>query len=79
MSPSSTGGTLRVAFAGTPEFAAVALQALHEAGYTVPLVLTQPDRPAGRGQKHVASPVKQLALASTGCLCRCDAAIQLSV
>lgn len=53
---------LRVAFAGTPEFAAVALEAILAAGHTVPLVLTQPDRPAGRGMKLQASPVKQLAL-----------------
>jgi methionyl-tRNA formyltransferase len=52
---------LRVAFAGTPEFAAVALQALLDARFAVPLVLTQPDRPAGRGMKLQASPVKQLA------------------
>ncbi|UXH80779.1 methionyl-tRNA formyltransferase [Roseateles amylovorans] len=53
---------MRVGFAGTPEFAAVALQALIDAGFTVPLVLSQPDRPAGRGMKLQASPVKQLAL-----------------
>ena len=53
---------LRVAFAGTPEFAAVALKAIHAAGHVVPLVLTQPDRPAGRGMKLSPSPVKQLAL-----------------
>ncbi len=53
---------LRVGFAGTPEFAAVALQALLTAGVTVPLVMSQPDRPAGRGMKLQASPVKQLAL-----------------
>jgi len=53
---------LKIAFAGTPEFAAVALRALLAAGYEIPLVLTQPDRPAGRGQKLVASPVKQVAL-----------------
>ncbi len=52
---------LRVAFAGTPEFAAVALDAILAAGHTVPVVLTQPDRPAGRGMKLQASPVKQLA------------------
>ncbi len=52
---------LRAAFAGTPEFAAVALQALLRAGFEVPLVLTQPDRPAGRGMKLQASPVKQVA------------------
>lgn len=54
--------TLRVIFAGTPEFAAVALQQILAAGHTVPLVLTQPDRPAGRGMKLQASAVKQLAL-----------------
>jgi methionyl-tRNA formyltransferase len=54
---------VKIAFAGTPEFAAVALRALLEAGVDIPLVLTQPDRPAGRGQKLVASPVKQVALA----------------
>lgn len=54
--------TLRVAFAGTPEFARVALQALHASGLPIVLVLTQPDRPAGRGLKLQASPVKQLAL-----------------
>ncbi|ENO78301.1 methionyl-tRNA formyltransferase [Thauera sp. 63] len=54
---------LRVAFAGTPEFAAAALEAILAAGYEVPLALTQPDRPAGRGMKLTPSPVKQLALA----------------
>lgn len=53
---------MRVIFAGTPEFAAVALQAIHAAGFTVPLVLTQPDRPAGRGMQLHASAVKQFAL-----------------
>ncbi len=53
---------LRAGFAGTPEFARVALAALLDAGVTVPLVLTQPDRPAGRGLKLQPSPVKQLAL-----------------
>ena len=52
----------KVAFAGTPEFARVALARLLAAGFDVPLVLTQPDRPAGRGMKLQASPVKQLAL-----------------
>ena len=54
---------LRVAFAGTPEFAACALDAILAAGHEVALVLTQPDRPAGRGMKLTPSPVKQLALA----------------
>ncbi len=53
---------MRVIFAGTPEFAATALQALLDMGYEIPLVLTQPDRPAGRGLKLQASAVKQLAL-----------------
>lgn len=52
---------MKVIFAGTPEFAAVALQALIEAGFDIPLVLTQPDRPAGRGMHLQASAVKQLA------------------
>lgn len=54
---------LRVAFAGTPEFARIALEAIQEAGFAVPLVLTQPDRPAGRGMKLQPSAVKQFALA----------------
>ncbi|MDE1181398.1 methionyl-tRNA formyltransferase [Paraburkholderia sp.] len=53
--------SLRVIFAGTPEFAAAALAAIHDAGFEVPLVLTQPDRPAGRGMKLQASPVKRYA------------------
>ncbi|MDP4302325.1 methionyl-tRNA formyltransferase [Leptothrix discophora] len=53
---------MRVAYAGTPEFAAAALASILAAGHVVPLVLTQPDRPAGRGMKLQASPVKQLAL-----------------
>ncbi len=52
---------MKVIFAGTPEFAAVALVALHQAGFDLPLVLTQPDRPAGRGMQLQPSPVKQLA------------------
>ena len=54
---------MKVIFAGTPEFAAVALQSLHEAGFEIPLVLTQPDRPAGRGMHLQPSAVKQYALA----------------
>ena len=53
---------MRVIFAGTPEFAATALQAIHAAGFEIPLVLTQPDRPAGRGMQLHASAVKQFAL-----------------
>nr|WP_314858410.1 methionyl-tRNA formyltransferase [uncultured Undibacterium sp.] len=54
---------MKVIFAGTPEFAATALKAILDAGFEVPLVLTQPDRPAGRGMQLHASVVKQLALA----------------
>jgi methionyl-tRNA formyltransferase len=53
----------RVAFAGTPEFAQAALARLHAARFTIALVLTQPDRPAGRGMKLHASPVKAFAAA----------------
>jgi methionyl-tRNA formyltransferase len=53
---------VRLVFAGTPEFAAVALEALHAAGHDIALVLTQPDRPAGRGMRLKPSPVKELAL-----------------
>ena len=53
---------MRLIFAGTPEFAQVAMVALHAAGHEIVLVLTQPDRPAGRGMKRQPSPVKQWAL-----------------
>lgn len=53
---------MRLVFAGTPAFAAAALEALIEAGHQIDLVLTQPDRPAGRGMKLLASDVKKLAL-----------------
>lgn len=53
---------LRLVFAGTPEFAAAALQALLHAGHTVVAVYCQPDRPAGRGRELKAGPVKSLAL-----------------
>ncbi|HWV62087.1 MAG TPA: methionyl-tRNA formyltransferase [Oxalicibacterium sp.] len=54
---------MKIIFAGTPEFAAVALAAIHDAGFEIPLVLTQPDRPAGRGMQLHASAVKQFAQA----------------
>ena len=54
--------SLRIAFAGTPQFALPALQALLKSRHQVVGVLTQPDRPAGRGQQMRASPVKLLAL-----------------
>ena len=53
---------MRLVFAGTPEFARVALAHLHAAGHEIALVLTQPDRPAGRGMKLQHSAVKQFAL-----------------
>jgi methionyl-tRNA formyltransferase len=52
---------LKIIFAGTPEFAVPALAALIDAGHQIVMVLTQPDRPAGRGMKLKASPVKVLA------------------
>ena len=52
---------LRVGFAGTPDFAARILAALIEAQHTIPVCLTQPDRPKGRGMRPIASPVKRLA------------------
>jgi methionyl-tRNA formyltransferase len=57
-----SSAALRVAFAGTPEFAAVALRAILAAGFEVPVVFTQPDRPAGRGLKLAPSAVKAVAL-----------------
>src|SRR5690606_5247557 len=54
---------MRVIFAGTPEFARLAYEAITKAGHEVPLVLTQPDRPSGRGLKLTPSPVKQEAMA----------------
>jgi methionyl-tRNA formyltransferase len=55
---------LKIVFAGTPEFARVALEAIAAAGHEIVLVMSQPDRPAGRGMKLQASPVKQCALAN---------------
>lgn len=54
--------TQRIIFAGTPDFAAVHLKAMIDAGFTPVAVYTQPDRPAGRGHKLTPSPVKELAL-----------------
>ena len=53
---------MKVIFAGTPDFAAAALKAITAAGFEIPLVLTQPDRPKGRGMQLAPSPVKQAAL-----------------
>jgi methionyl-tRNA formyltransferase len=54
---------MRVGFAGTPEFAVRALAAIIDAGFTIPLCLTRPDRPKGRGLRLVPPPVKTLAAA----------------
>ena len=56
--------SLRLGFAGTPPFAATILSALIDSGHALDLVLTQPDRPTGRGRKRQPSPVKSLAVAS---------------
>ena len=53
---------MKIIFAGTPDFAAAALNAIAAAGFDIPLVLTQPDRPKGRGMQLAPSPVKQAAL-----------------
>ncbi len=53
---------MKIVFAGTPEFSVAALDALHAAGHDIVGVYTQPDRPAGRGQKLTASPVAARAL-----------------
>ncbi len=54
---------MKIVYAGTPDFAVPALEALFASAHTVVAVVTQPDRPAGRGRKLQASPVKQCALA----------------
>jgi len=54
--------TAKLLFAGTPDFALASLRALVNAGFVPAAVLTQPDRPAGRGKKLTASPVKKFAL-----------------
>ena len=60
---------MRLVFAGTPVFAQTALAALHGGGHDIALVLTQPDRPAGRGMQLQASAVKQFALQHGMALC----------
>ena len=61
---------MRLVFAGTPVFAQTALAALHAGGHDIALVLTQPDRPAGRGMQLQASAVKQYALQHGMALCQ---------
>lgn len=53
---------LRIVFMGTPDFAVASLQALYDAGYSIVAVVTQPDKPKGRGRKLSLSPVKEKAL-----------------
>ena len=53
---------MKIVFAGTPEFAAQAMRAIHTAGPEIVLAFTQPDRRAGRGMHLQASPVKEFAL-----------------
>lgn len=59
---SAANTSARIAFAGTPGFAVPCLAALARSGAAIPFVLTQPDRPAGRGRRLAPSPVKQQAL-----------------
>ncbi len=54
--------TLKIVFMGTPDFAVPTLQTLHDEGYRVVLVVTQPDRPKGRGRKMLPPPVKEAAI-----------------
>src|SRR5687768_15296793 len=61
-SPPARAVAMKLVFAGTPKFAAVSLAALLRARHDITLVLTRPDRPAGRGLKPHHSPVKRLAL-----------------
>lgn len=63
MTDKNSNQPLKIIFAGTPDFAAKHLDALINSNHKVVAALTQPDRPAGRGNKLLASPVKQLALA----------------
>lgn len=52
---------MKIVFMGTPDFAAESLKAIFEAGHDIKLVVTNPDRPKGRGMKMIASPVKEYA------------------
>ena len=53
---------MKIVFMGTPDFAESSLKAIHKAGHEILAVVTNPDRPSGRGMKLMASPVKQYAL-----------------
>ncbi len=54
--------TTKIVFMGTPDFSVFALKKLHDKGYDIPLVITQPDKPKGRGKKLIPTPVKKAAL-----------------
>ena len=53
---------MKIVFMGTPDFAEESLKAIYEAGFEVVAVVTNPDRPKGRGMKMIASPVKEFAV-----------------
>ena len=53
---------LNIIFMGTPDFAKESLEAIYNAGYNILSVVTNPDRPKGRGLKLIASPVKEFAI-----------------
>ena len=65
----ANGNAMRVVFFGTPQFAVPTLEPLLDSRTPVVGVVTQPDRPRGRGQKVTDAPVKALALSNTGCRC----------
>ena len=53
---------MKIVFMGTPEFAIPSIQKIHSSSHSLLSVITQPDRPKGRGQKHIASPIKNFAV-----------------
>lgn len=62
--------TLKIIYAGTPEFSVAALAAIHQSEHQIEAVYTQPDRPSGRGKKLTASPVKEFALQNNLAVCQ---------
>ena len=61
---------MRIIFLGTPDFAIPSLEALFNNNFEIPLIITQPDKPAGRGHKIIACPVKQFALKNNIAVCQ---------
>ena len=61
---------MKVVFMGTPDFAQESLRAIYEAGFDILAVVTNPDKPKGRGMKMIASPVKEYALEKGIKVCR---------